>query len=109
MASDTRAPEPLSATADLLEALRRKRTEREEEMPRSDNQLDPHPDASTLRVIDIEPTPVTPVSPVSTPEPTVLVETVEEVDVEPKATAPKKGRASMPSWDEIVFGTKADD
>jgi hypothetical protein len=22
---------------------------------------------------------------------------------------PKKGRAAMPSWDEIVFGTKTDD
>jgi hypothetical protein len=24
-------------------------------------------------------------------------------------TAPKRGRASIPSWDEIVFGTKTED
>lgn len=100
-----RAPEPLSATADLLEALRRKRTEREEDKPR-DAQLDAHPDTTNLRVIDIEPTPV---APVATPEPDVAVETVDEVAEETKASTPKKGRAAMPSWDEIVFGTKADD
>ena len=100
-----RAPEPLSATADLLEALRRKRTEREDDKPR-DAQLDAHPDTTNLRVIDIEPTPV---APVATPEPDVAVETVDEVAEETKASTPKKGRAAMPSWDEIVFGTKADD
>jgi len=32
------------------------------------------------------------------------------VDEEPAASVvPKKGRAAMPSWDEIVFGTKTDD
>ena len=48
------------------------------------------------------------------PEPEVAL--VEELDVvteeptpeEPTAT-PKKGRAPMPSWDEIVFGAKNDD
>lgn len=102
------APEPLSATADLLEALRRKRTEREEDKPR-DAQLDAHPDTTNLRVIDIEPTPVSPEPTVSNSEPVVAIEEVEVVAEEPKATAPKKGRAAMPSWDEIVFGTKADD
>lgn len=106
--SEQRAPEPLSATADLLEALRRKRTEREEDKPR-DSQLDAHPDTTNLRVIDIDPTPVTPVTPSATPEPVVAAEAVEAETEEPKATAPKKGRAAMPSWDEIVFGTKADD
>jgi hypothetical protein len=28
---------------------------------------------------------------------------------EGEAAPVKKGRASMPSWDEIVFGTKTDD
>ncbi len=107
-ASEQRAPEPLSATADLLEALRRKRTEREEEKPR-DSQLDAHPDTTNLRVIDIDPTPVTPVTPSATTESVVAADAVEDETEEPKATAPKKGRAAMPSWDEIVFGTKADD
>lgn len=104
-APEQRAPEPLSATADLLEALRRKRTEREEDKPRG-AQLDAHPDTNNLRVIDIEPTPV---APVASPEPVVEVKSVDEVAEEPKVAAPKKGRAAMPSWDEIVFGTKADD
>jgi hypothetical protein len=107
-ATEQRAPEPLSATADLLEALRRKRTEREEEKPR-EAQLEAHPDTTNLRVIDIEPTATSQVAPEKTPETAVALETVEDVAEEPKATAPKKGRAAMPSWDEIVFGTKADD
>ncbi|MFM6971393.1 MAG: septation protein SepH, partial [Rhodoluna sp.] len=41
--------EPLSATADLLDALRRKRIERE------DLKLDAHPSTENIRVIDIEP------------------------------------------------------
>lgn len=32
-----------------------------------------------------------------------------EVEVEQPAPAAKKGRASIPSWDEIVFGTKTDE
>jgi hypothetical protein len=30
-------------------------------------------------------------------------------DAQPEELQPKKSRASMPSWDEIVFGTKADE
>lgn len=101
----TISEEPLSATADLLEALRRKRTERE------DSTLAPHPETSNLRVIDFEPTPES--------SPNVEVandEVVSEPDTrtaqvvaEEQKPAAKKGRAAMPSWDEIVFGTKADD
>lgn len=110
--------EPLSATADLLEALRRKRTEREE------TSLEPHPETANIRVIDFEPTihevttaeeisiaetaveepQVTSLNETSVIEPVVIDEPVSE----PKPAA-KKGRAAMPSWDEIVFGTKADD
>jgi urease gamma subunit len=84
--------EPLSATADLLEALRRKRTEREDSAGDVAN-LESHPDTSSVRVIDIE------------------VPKTEEQNLESNSpsTPPKKGRATMPSWDEIVFGTKADD
>ena len=91
--------EPLSATADLLEALRRKRTEREV------TDLESHPETTQIRVVDIE-------------VPREELPEVEEPEIssdEPKepvaetSTAPKKGRAAMPSWDEIVFGTKTDD
>jgi len=116
----TSPSEPLSATADLLEALRRKRTERSENSS-PETELEPHPDTSNIRVIDFEPTPVS----VSSDLPDQAVAPIESAAIsttEPEVQEPdevsssaqskpagKKGRASMPSWDEIVFGTKAED
>jgi hypothetical protein len=81
-----------------LEALRRKRTEREV------TDLESHPETTQIRVVDIE-VPKTEVLKIEEPEiPSVLP---EEPAAEP--ATPKKGRAAMPSWDEIVFGTKTDD
>jgi len=97
------AEEPLSATADLLEALRRKRTEREE------TTLEPHPQTANIRVIDFEPPQVVETKQISEPELEVTAEVVQEVADEVENKPAKKGRAAMPSWDEIVFGTKADD
>lgn len=96
VSKNAQAEEPLSATADLLDALRRKRIEREE------LKLDDHPKTENLRVIDIDP-------PVSAP-----LQVIDEIENDVPSTASKpavnkKGRASMPSWDEIVFGTKSDD
>ena len=97
------APEPLSATADLLEALRRKRTEREETSEETID-LQSHPDTASVRVIDIDiPDAVTE----QVPDP--IVEDSDSSLNTSSSNAPKKGRATMPSWDEIVFGTKADD
>lgn len=86
-------------TADLLEALRRRRGERE-----SANYLE-DPSASLpkgMRIVDV------PLdvfddehnNPASTaPQPNVF---------QPRSSS-KRGRASMPSWDEIVFGARSDD
>jgi Protein of unknown function (DUF3071) len=80
---------PLSATADLLEALRKKRAQAsvaaEPEVPEV---------AEVVEVAKVDEEPMT--SP------------VEEIAPAPIAPA-KKGRPSMPSWDEIVFGTKTED
>jgi Protein of unknown function (DUF3071) len=77
---------PLSATADLLEALRKKRAAAA---------ATPEPVAE-------------PVEPVE--EATQLVAESSEPEQAPAPITPaKKGRPSMPSWDEIVFGTKTDD
>ncbi len=76
-AAESPSVEPLAATADLLEALRRKRQAA--------------PSVETTEPAEPE------VSEVMAPKP------------ETEQVAPKKGRPSMPSWDEIVFGTKADD
>ncbi|MEY5004906.1 MAG: hypothetical protein RLZZ594_936 [Actinomycetota bacterium] len=81
------AAEPLSATADLLEALRRKRTERESAS--AGNQISDSKSADSLSKDNEVPA------------------ATENAEV--TGSAPKKGRASMPSWDEIVFGTKAED
>jgi hypothetical protein len=85
----------LSETADLLDALRKKRSERE-----SVEQLDPHPSTEGLRIVEYVPEPI---APDEEPEPTPA-----PVNTDP-TTSPKRGRASIPSWDQIVFGTKTED
>jgi hypothetical protein len=87
---------PISDTADLLEALRKKRNERElleveEETPHTEflsvvPDLDEQPGFADE---DLSQEP--------------------EIVVAENPPAPKKGRASIPSWDEIVFGTKTED
>jgi hypothetical protein len=106
--SDTKAPPaaedkeaPLSETADLLEALRKKRLEREQ----ADSEIIPN--GPELRVVEIELD-----QDVVEAEDTLTHHTektaIEEQPVE-DTPPPKKGRASIPSWDEIVFGTKTED
>ncbi len=81
--------EPLSPTADLLEALRKKRIA-----------------ATEGSTADLAPVAIE--TEKKEPEQASSLE-VEEIEPAPMAPAAKKGRPSMPSWDEIVFGTKADD
>ncbi|MWB97345.1 septation protein SepH [Agromyces seonyuensis] len=125
-----RADEPqaqLGDTADLLEALRRRRGEREaQQQPASPSSGVPRQEP----VAEAE----TP-APVAEPQPLVEVEADAQDDVKQErqrvgnaaarslwggkgvatsapaepARAQKKGRASMPSWDEIVFGARTDD
>lgn len=92
-------------TADLLEALRRRRGERES-ANFTDDTTDgkaSHLPNGTIRLVDI-PLDVfgndTDDRPGNTsPQPNVF---------QPRASS-RKGRASMPSWDEIVFGARSDD
>ncbi|WP_243074850.1 septation protein SepH [Microbacterium sp. SS28] len=100
-----RADEPTTTTpetADLLEALRRRRGQRE-----------PLPGADEL-------------APVRGPSPVALFDALESGYDEPAAPEPqpdyepdrpvaaeasgrRKGRTSMPSWDEIVFGARGEE
>ena len=83
--------QPLSATADLLQALRIKRGEREAAA-----------EVSKLReTSDAVEAPK--------PEPTAEVVASEDAAEVAPAAPPKKGRVAMPSWDQIVFGTKTED
>ncbi|GAA1697501.1 septation protein SepH [Microcella alkalica] len=100
----------VSQTADLLEALRRRRGEREA-APRDDIEAAKaaHPSTGSIRIVDVS----LDFSSDSAPEP----------EDAPRATAPtiggandtgpvksaRRGRAAMPSWDEIVFGARPDD
>lgn len=87
----------LSETADLLEALRKKREARE-----TVDELPSHPSTEGLRIVPI---PAEDFVPVETIEP----EPVPAPAKEEEPISPKRGRASIPSWDEIVFGTKTED
>lgn len=80
----------LNRTADLLEALRRRRGERDAPTPDEAHGGQPQNAAGSVR----------------------LVEDDEEIE-SPRQTGPqprgRKNRPNLPSWDEIVFGTRPDD
>lgn len=87
-------------TADLLDALRRRRGEREAAQFSDDEQKE-SPATNGIRHIDIP-----------------LGDFLDETPDDGRATAPqptipaksgRKGRAAMPSWDDIVFGARPDD
>ncbi len=100
-------------TADLLEALRRRRGEREAASfdddsptvltPTSGVPSPMHPSTGGIRIVDVP------------------LDDFDGVEEEPgRSTAPqplvpqsnaknRKGRQEMPSWDEIVFGARTDD
>ena len=95
-------------TADLLEALRRRRGEREPlDLDPSDQGLASHPTTGAVKHIDVplESTDENPTKPVIAAQPA-------KASGMSGATGPlgkRKGRASMPSWDEIVFGARTDE
>ena len=91
-------------TADLLEALRRRRGEREaatfDDAADFGDARSGHPSTGSIRIVEVELTEYHDFDP---PE-------------APRSTAPqsisrgsRKGRVAMPSWDEIVFGARPDD
>ena len=80
-------------TADLLEALRRRRGERE--APSFDEDLGQSASVHVVEFdLEIDESPIE-------PEPAPRQRT--------GGFGAKKGRPSMPSWDEIVFGARSDD
>ena len=93
-----RADEPVQGnqTADLLEALRRRRGEREAAPFDEADVRSSHPSTGSIRVVDI-------------PLDTAIAEDPQMRSTAPQPSSRKKGRASMPSWDEIVFGARPDE
>jgi hypothetical protein len=96
-------PVKKNQTADLLEALRKRRGERDPMDPGPEESLASHPSTGSVRLIDV---------PLDAPD---------DVPIDSMRTRPTardtcsngrrggKGRAAMPSWDEIVFGARSDD
>ncbi|GAA1912175.1 septation protein SepH [Microbacterium aoyamense] len=100
-----RASEPTvtsAETADLLEALRRRRGQREP-LPGTDEVAPARTSAPVALFDALEPG----------YDETEGAEDDEDARLEPVAVAEaagrRKGRSSMPSWDEIVFGAKGED
>ena len=114
-----RADEPqqsLGETADLLEALRRRRGEREaaggeaELTPAQPHSPKPAPPRRRLRSSRLSPSsPSRPSPPTRSPVPEPASIWGKSATAPTSNRAAKKGRASMPSWDEIVFGARTDD
>ena len=108
----------MNQTADLLEALRKRRGERESaHSPDEDRESAraAHPSTGSIRIVDIplDDPPEETAPPVDRPasgqtEPAEHSET-ENAAPEARKTAGRRGRAAMPSWDEIVFGARPDD
>lgn len=117
-----------SDTADLLEALRKRRGERQEP-PQFDMYAD-HTEASDHRetvvieretvIIERETTDVQPgegarsiwgSTSITEVDEVIETDTIEPAPVAEIDNAPKRrnGRTSLPSWDEIVFGSKHDE
>jgi hypothetical protein len=99
-----RAPEQASAsteTADLLEALRRRRGQREPLPGLEEIEHESHAPVALFDALE----PGYDEMPHDEPRHEPVRETVHAV-AEP---ARRKGRPSMPSWDEIVFGARTDD
>ncbi|WP_104081849.1 septation protein SepH [Cryobacterium sp. Y11] len=129
----------MSETADLLESLRRRRGEREAAASgdgaagkptasASAQGLAQPPVQSTAAAASMRPRRTAPAeaaltaaaltdessaAPATTPEPTGNAWANQAARAQERTnhgrTTPKRGRASMPSWDEIVFGARTDD
>jgi Protein of unknown function (DUF3071) len=133
-----RADEPaqsLGETADLLESLRRRRGEREaatfeEPTPAALQASSPSTPASSsastssgMRLVEVPMETANEPAPAAPPPASVSTQPTQPATPTPNAWANqaaksqsrntgnhgKRGRASMPSWDEIVFGARTDD
>lgn len=115
----------LTNTADLLDALRRRRIEREQDVlsaatgvidivvePEAEPEIEIPEPAAAPATSGFIPTFAEPVQSVDSEDFDGVDEPAPEtaaVDVVEAEKPKKSGRASMPSWDEIVFNTRSDD
>ncbi len=102
----------VNQTADLLDALRRRRGERESAaIDEWEASRAAHPSTGSIRIVDL---PIELVddaiieSDDGDDDEFALGENPASAPPAPKSTN-RRGRATMPSWDEIVFGARPDD
>ncbi|MCI0155782.1 DUF3071 domain-containing protein [Leifsonia shinshuensis] len=137
--ADDETPRDLHQTADLLEALRRRRGEREaanyddrtpqrtelpdrretgrpdaaQTEPEQPTLLDPLPfrlvEESITIIEEFAPPPAQSAPSVTTPSTPPAPSAPAQQAQAPASGGRRKGRAAMPSWDEIVFGARTDD
>lgn len=94
-------------TADLLEALRRRRGERESANFADEEAKASHPSTGTIRLVDI---PLPGMSPDDEgPDSTIPPHATNPVLPMLQQRSSRKGRAAMPSWDDIVFGARSEE
>lgn len=104
--TDTADTSDVGPTADLLDALRRRRGEREAAANEDwESSRAAHPSTGTIRIVDV---------PLDVTDDELSTTDLDaEGDPDPPAAsgkpAARRGRAAMPSWDEIVFGARPDD
>ncbi|MBB3158263.1 hypothetical protein FHS07_001959 [Microbacterium proteolyticum] len=94
------APVTSAETADLLEALRRRRGQREPLPGIAETEPEPRPSGPPVALFDAA-------EPAVVDEPTAPAPEPERPQADSARRA--KGRPSMPSWDEIVFGARSDE
>lgn len=107
---DTPPRKATNQTADLLEALRRRRGERDPMDPEHEDPIAAHPSTGAVRLIDVqmgEPGEA-PMGSAGTPS-AGSTGALPPGGTTPPARGGRKGRTSMPSWDEIVFGARTDE
>lgn len=112
-APEENEPVDHNQTADLLDALRRRRGEREaatfsddEDASRADHPSSQQTPGGGIRLVDV------PITDYLIDDDTM--DDGRKTAPQPSVPAPspskaRKGRASMPSWDDIVFGARSDD
>ncbi|TFD79911.1 septation protein SepH [Cryobacterium fucosi] len=99
-------PQSLSETADLLESLRRRRGEREAAVFEHDEA--PVVPSQGMRLLET-PAEAPAVEPATDPSRNAWSNQAATGQPRNTGSHGKRGRAAMPSWDEIVFGARTDD
>jgi hypothetical protein len=110
-ADDTPPRKTTHQTADLLDALRRRRGERDPMDPEHDEPIAAHPSTGAVRLIDIplDQAGESPIGSAGTPSAGSTGTSPQGTGAVSLTRGSRKNRASMPSWDEIVFGARTDE